>query len=126
MTVEKSPQAGRSFRRRLVPPPASTNSGTLSTSIEGERAEIGALPTFKERRRSARKPSAPVSKPRLGAITRDCSFGRSDNCPPGQGIDYPRVTGADVTHRGAAQATGEQPEALQMFAPELHEQEPPA
>ncbi|MBA2757363.1 MAG: hypothetical protein H0U37_07975 [Chloroflexi bacterium] len=33
----------------------------------------------------------------------------------GRGIDYPHVTGANVTHRRAARAADAQPERMELF-----------
>ncbi len=42
----------------------------------------------------------------------------------GKGIDYPHVTGANVTHRRAQRARAAEAEAMEMFARAAEEPEP--
>lgn len=92
--------------------------------VDGEHAEIGVLITFKEPTAGMRAEAASAgfytspwgNHPRLQLRT-------VGQLLAGQGIDYPHVTGANVTHRRAARATGERPEALELFPTPSHEQE---
>jgi len=42
----------------------------------------------------------------------------------GKGIDYPHVTGANVTHRRAARAKAAAPESLELFGEVAEDTEP--
>ncbi len=90
----------------------------LSGVLEREKAEIGVLVSFEEPTAGMRSEAAeagfytsPWGKhPRIQLRT-------VGDLLAGKGIDYPHVTGANVTHRRAGRAAGKQPEALQMFGP---------
>ncbi len=93
--------------------------------IEREKAEIGVLLSFEEPTDGMRSEAAeagfyesPWGKhARLQLRTiRELLDGRS--------VDYPHVTGANVTHRRAARAGGDQPEALELFGRAAEEPEP--
>ena len=86
--------------------------------IEREKAEIGVLLSFEEATSGIRAEAAeagfyesPWGKhPRIQLRT-------VGQLLAGQGIDYPHVTGSNVTHRKAVAARREAPEALEMFGP---------
>ena len=85
--------------------------------IEREKAEIGVLLSFEEPTPGTRSEAAeagfyesPWGKhPRIQLRT-------VGDLLAGQGIDYPHVTGANVTHRRASPAGPPQPEKLELFA----------
>ncbi len=84
--------------------------------VERERAEIGVLLSFEEPSTGMRAEAAeagfesPWGKhPRLQLRTISQLLG-------GQGVDYPHVTGANVTHRRAGRAAAARPEELQLLA----------
>ncbi len=87
--------------------------------IDREEADIGVLISFEE-------PSAGIRAEAASAGFYVSPWGKHPRLQlrtvgqllDGQGIDYPHVTGANVTHRRAARARGSQPEALEMFAPD--------
>jgi hypothetical protein len=87
--------------------------------IEREKAEIGVLLTFAESTAGMRSEAAeagfyesPWGKhPRIQLRT-------VAELLDGRGIDYPRVTGANVTHRRAARATTDPAETMALFDPE--------
>ncbi|MEW6226001.1 MAG: site-specific DNA-methyltransferase [Chloroflexota bacterium] len=94
--------------------------------IEREAAEIGALVSFNEPTSGMRARAAeagfidtPWGKyPRLQMRT-------VGELLAGKGIEYPHVTGANVTHRRAARARSE-PEALELFGQPLPTEDPDA
>jgi DNA modification methylase len=84
--------------------------------IEREKAEIGVLITFNE-------PTPGMRAEAAGAGFYTSPWGRHPRIQvrtvgqllAGQGIDYPHVTGANVTLRRAQRAAVAQPEALELF-----------
>ncbi len=94
--------------------------------IDREEAEIGVLISFEEPTSGMRSEAAgsgfytsPWGKhPRLQLRT-------VGQLLDGQGIDYPHVTGANVTHRRASRARPGQPESLELFAPDARAAETP-
>ena len=94
--------------------------------IEREQAEIGVLLSFEEPTAGMRSEAAEAGfyespwgrHPRIQLRTiRDLLDDR--------GIDYPHITGANVTHRRASRAADKQPETLELFAlPTGQEPEP--
>ncbi len=88
----------------------------LSGVLTREKAEIGVLISFEEPTSGMRAEAAeagfytsPWGKhPRIQLRT-------VGELLAGQGIDYPHVTGSNVTHRRAQRAQAQQPEALPMF-----------
>jgi DNA modification methylase len=84
--------------------------------IEREHAEIGVLITFNE-------PSAGMRSEAASAGFYTSPWGNHPQLQirtvgellAGKGIDYPHVTGANVTHRRASRATAEKPEELELF-----------
>jgi DNA modification methylase len=84
--------------------------------IERDKAEIGVLISFEESTAGMRAEAAeagfyesPWGKhPRIQLRT-------VGELLAGKGIDYPHVTGANVTHRKAARVGADQPEALELF-----------
>ena len=87
--------------------------------IEREQAEIGVLITFNEPTAGMRSEAASAgfytspwgNHPRLQLRT-------VGQLLAGQGLDYPHVTGANVTHRRAARARAEAPDSLKLFPAE--------
>jgi hypothetical protein len=85
--------------------------------LEREHAEIGVLLTFEE-------PSAGMRAEAAEAGFYDSPWGRHPRIQlrtvgellASKGIDYPHVTGANVTLRRAKRAQGAQPEAIELFA----------
>ena len=94
--------------------------------IDREEADIGVLISFEEPTAGMRAEAAsagfyvsPWGKhPRLQLRT-------VGQLLDGGGIDYPHVTGANVTHRRAARARPDQPESLELFAPDARAAETP-
>jgi DNA modification methylase len=97
--------------------------------IEREHADIGVLITFKE-------PTAGMRSEAAGAGFYTSPWGNHPRIQlrtigqllAGQGVDYPHITGANVTHRRAEKAAAAKPEELQLFgraaeAPEDYESE---
>jgi site-specific DNA-methyltransferase (adenine-specific) len=84
--------------------------------IEREKAEIGVLLSFEE-------PSAGMRAEAAEAGFYESPWGKHPRIQlrtvgqllDGQGIDYPHVTGANVTHRRAVPARPDAPEALELF-----------
>jgi DNA modification methylase len=84
--------------------------------IEREHAEIGVLITFKE-------PTAGMRSEAAGAGFYTSPWGNHPRLQlrtvgqllAGQGVDYPHVTGANVTHRRADKAAVAKPEELELF-----------
>jgi len=84
--------------------------------VEREGAEIGVLITFKE-------PSAGMRARAAEAGFYESPWGRHPRIQlrtirellDGNGIDYPHVTGANVTHRRAQRARVTGPEAMELF-----------
>jgi DNA modification methylase len=84
--------------------------------IEREHAEIGVLITFNE-------PSAGIRSEAAGAGFYTSPWGNHPRLQlrtvgqllAGQGIDYPHITGANVTHRRAERAAAAKPEELELF-----------
>jgi hypothetical protein len=84
--------------------------------VEREGAEIGVLITFKE-------PSAGMRARAAEAGFFESPWGRHPRIQlrtirellDGKGIDYPHVTGANVTHRRAQRARAAGPEAIELF-----------
>jgi len=84
--------------------------------VEREHAEIGVLITFKEPTAGMRSEAAGAgfytspwgNHPRIQLRTVGQLLG-------GQGVDYPHVTGANVTHRRAEKAAAAKPEELELF-----------
>jgi DNA modification methylase len=84
--------------------------------IEREHAEIGVLITFNE-------PSAGMKSEAAGAGFYTSPWGNHARIQlrtvgqllAGQGVDYPHITGANVTHRRAERATAAKPEVLELF-----------
>jgi DNA modification methylase len=87
--------------------------------IEREQAEIGVLISFAEPTKGMRERAAEAGfyeshwgkHPRIQLRT-------VGDLLSGKGIDYPRVTGSNVTVRRASRAAAEQPEHLELFGPE--------
>ena len=100
---------------RLVPAYVRDLHGVL----DREGAEIGVLVTFEA-------PSAGMKAEAAEAGFYASAWGKHPRLQlrtvgellEGRGIDYPHVTGANITHRRAARATTEQGEALELFAAE--------
>jgi DNA modification methylase len=97
--------------------------------IEREKAEIGVLLSFEE-------PSAGMRAEAAEAGFYESPWGKHPRIQlrtvgqllEGQGIDYPHVTGANITHRRAAPARRDDSEALELFGrvaeePEGHDPE---
>jgi len=84
--------------------------------IEREHAEIGVLITFSEPSAGMRSEAAAAgfytspwgNHPRLQLRT-------VGQLLAGQGVDYPHITGANVTHRRAGKAASAKPEELELF-----------
>jgi DNA modification methylase len=84
--------------------------------IEREHADIGVLISFKE-------PTAGMRSEAAGAGFYTSPWGNHPRLQlrtvgqllAGQGIDYPHVTGANVTHRRAERAAAAKPEELELF-----------
>lgn len=84
--------------------------------LERERAEIGVLLSFE-------KPSAGMRSEAAEAGSYESPWGRHPRIQlrtigellDGKGIDYPHVTGANVTHRRAQRAQAERPDAPELF-----------
>ncbi|MGD0247946.1 MAG: DNA methyltransferase [Candidatus Limnocylindrales bacterium] len=84
--------------------------------IEREHADIGVLITFKE-------PTAGMRSEAAGAGFYTSPWGNHPRIQlrtvgqllAGQGVDYPHVTGANVTHRRAEKAAAAKPEELELF-----------
>jgi DNA modification methylase len=87
--------------------------------IERERAEIGVLITFEE-------PTAGMRAEAAEAGFYTSPWGKHSRIQlrtvgellAGKGVDYPHVTGANVTHRRAQRAQTPEAEALPLFGPE--------
>ncbi len=87
--------------------------------LEREGAEIGVLVTFET-------PSPGMRAEAAEAGFYESAWGKHPRIQlrtvgellEGHGIDYPHVTGANVTHRRAARATAAPAEALELFGPE--------
>jgi len=84
--------------------------------IEREHAEIGVLITFNE-------PTAGIRSEAAGAGFYTSPWGNHPRIQlrtvgqllAGQGVDYPHVTGANVTHRRAEKAASAKPQELELF-----------
>jgi hypothetical protein len=84
--------------------------------IEREHAEIGVLIRFSE-------PTAGMRSEAAGAGFYTSPWGNHPRLQlrtvgqllAGQGVDYPHVTGANVTHRRAERAAAAKPEELELF-----------
>jgi len=84
--------------------------------IEREHADIGVLITFNE-------PTAGMRSEAAGAGFYTSPWGNHPRLQlrtvgqllAGQGIDYPHITGANVTHRRAEKAKAAKPEELELF-----------
>jgi DNA modification methylase len=84
--------------------------------IEREKAEIGVLLSFEEPTAGMHSEAAEAgfytsqwgNHPRIQLLTVSELLG-------GRGVDYPHVTGANVTHRRASRARANAPESLQLF-----------
>jgi hypothetical protein len=84
--------------------------------IEREHADIGVLITFKE-------PTAGMRSEAAGAGFYTSPWGNHPRLQlrtvgqllAGQGVDYPHITGANVTHRRAERAAEAKPEELELF-----------
>lgn len=84
--------------------------------LDRERAEIGVLLSFE-------KPSAGMRAEAAEAGSYESPWGKHPRIQlrtigellDGKGIDYPHVTGANVTHRRAPRARAGQPEAPELF-----------
>ena len=95
--------------------------------LERERAEIGVLLSFE-------KPSAGMRAEAAEASFYESPWGRHPRIQlltigellDGHGIDYPHVTGANVTHRNADRAKPAQPYAPELFDVRLVAEEPAA
>jgi hypothetical protein len=84
--------------------------------LDREEADIGVLISFEEA--SASFYVSPWGKhPRLQLRT-------VGQLLDGQGIDYPHVTGSNVTHRRAARARADAPEVLELFEHAAEERDP--
>ena len=89
----------------------------LSGVLTREGAEIGVLISFEE-------PSAGMRAEAADSGFHASPWGRHPRIQlrtirellDGKGIDYPHVTGANVTHRRAIRARAEEPERLELFA----------
>lgn len=85
--------------------------------VEREHAEIGVLLSFEE-------PTTGMRSEASEAGFHTSPWGRDPRVQlrtvgellDGQGIDYPHVTGANVTYRRAQRARTESPEAMELFA----------
>ena len=94
--------------------------------IERERADIGVLISFNE-------PTSGMRARAAEAAFIDTPWGRYPRLQmrtvgellAGKGIDYPHVTGSNVTHRRPARARSE-PEALELFGQDVPAEEPDA
>jgi len=86
--------------------------------VEREGAEIGVLITFKE-------PSVGMRARAAEAGFFESPWGRHPRIQlrtirellDGKGVDYPHVTGSNVTHRRAQRARATGPEAMELFGP---------
>jgi DNA modification methylase len=84
--------------------------------IEREHADIGVLITFKE-------PTAGMRSEAAGAGFYTSPWGNHPRIQlrtvgqllAGHGVDYPHITGANVTHRRAERAAAAKPEELELF-----------
>ncbi len=93
--------------------------------IEREGAEIGALISFEEPTAGMRSEAAEAgfytspwgNHPRIQLRT-------VGELLVGKGIDYPHVTGANVTFRRAQRARGDAPERMELFVQAAEEPEP--
>lgn len=93
--------------------------------IGREEADIGVLISFEE-------PSQGIKSEAAGAGFYDSPWGRHPRLQlrtvrellAGKGIDYPHITGANVTHRRAVRAKAAEPERLELFGRVAESQEP--
>jgi site-specific DNA-methyltransferase (adenine-specific) len=93
--------------------------------IEREKAEIGILLSFEE-------PTAGMRVEAAEAGFYESPWGRHPRIQlrtirellAGWGVDYPHVTGANVTHRRASRARPDTPEALELFERAAERPEP--
>ncbi len=93
--------------------------------IEREAAEIGVLLSFEEPSPGMRSEAAEAgfyespwgNHPRIQLRT-------VGELLAGKGIDYPHVTGSNVTYRRAQRARGAEPERMELFARAAEEPEP--
>jgi hypothetical protein len=85
--------------------------------IEREKAEIGVLLSFEQATAGMRSEAAEAGfyKSPWGQHPR-IQLRTVGELLDGRGIDYPHVTGANVTHRRATRAAPDQPEKLELFA----------
>ena len=96
----------------LVP----THVRDLRGVIEREKAEIGALISFEEPTAGMRTEAAEAGfYTSLWGKHARIQLRTVGELLAGKGIEYPHVTGANVTHRRASRATPEQPERLELF-----------
>ena len=94
--------------------------------IEREAAEIGVLLSFEE-------PSPGMRAEAAEAGFYESPWGRHPRIQlrtvgellVGKGVDYPHVTGANVTYRRAQRARPDQPESLELFASDARAAETP-
>ena len=92
------------------------------TQPQRESAEIGVLLSFEE-------PSAGMRSEAAEAGLYESPWGRHPRIQlrtirellDGKGIDYPHVTGANVTHRRPQRARPAGPEAMELFGPAAEE-----
>lgn len=88
----------------------------LSGVLIREKAEIGVLLSFEE-------PTAGMRSEAAEAGFHDSPWGRHPRIQlrtirellDGRGVDYPHVTGANITHRRAARASAAAPKAMELF-----------
>ena len=93
--------------------------------IEREHAEMSMLITFVE-------PSAGIRSEAAGAGFYTSPWGNHPRIQlrtvgqllAGQGVDYPHITGANVTHRRADRAAVAKPEELELFGRAAEPPEP--
>lgn len=84
--------------------------------LERESAEIGVLLAFRSLPPGcAQKRRKPGSMSHRGAVHPRIQLRTIRELLDGRGIDYPHVTGADVTHRRAQRARTAGPEAMELF-----------
>lgn len=100
----------------------SLRSTVLRGVIDREGAEIGVLVSFEG-------PTAGMRAEAASAGFYESPWGKHPRLQlrtvgellAGQGIDYPHVTGANVTHRRAVRAAAAHAESLELFAAEAPE-----
>jgi hypothetical protein len=119
-------QRSRTRPEREAPNPARFVLGAAPARgvLTREGAEIGVLISFEE-------PSAGMRAGAAAAGFHESPWGKHPRIQlrtirellDNRGIDYPHVTGANVTHRRALRARTEQAEALPLFGAEPTEEE---